>query len=116
MRALFVEDNADVRELIVMLLEDEGLEVVACEHAEAALEAFAAEPFDLLLTDISLPGMSGVDLARKLMAERPSLWVVFTSGLPLGPALRELGPRVRALLKPFEPEDLHAAIEDLRKG
>lgn len=113
MRVLFVEDNADVRELVGLMLEDVGLDVVACASAEEAEVHFERQPFDLLFTDISLPGRSGVDLARSLLPRAPALWVVFSSGFATSKALTTLGPRVRILLKPFEFEDLERLIDEI---
>ncbi len=71
MRVLYVEDHAEVRELMVLLLEEEGLSVVACASAEAAQSAFAASRFDILMTDVSLPTMRGTELATRLQRDPP---------------------------------------------
>ena len=113
MRVLYVEDNDDVRELIAELLAEEGLDVHACESAEAALQAFGNGRFDFVLTDVSLPGLSGTDLARELLARQPTLWVVFASGYAMPIAKATWGPRVRALLKPFEAEQLTALVAEI---
>ena len=114
LRALFVEDNADLREQIAWLLEELGLSLLTCATAEEALAAYAAEHFDLLITDVSLPGMSGVELARAVLARRPDAWVVFSSGYAMGD-LSGFGPHVRALLKPFELADIERLVAELRQ-
>ena len=114
LQVLYVEDNDDVRELIVMLLEDEGLAVVGCQSAEAAQAQFALRHFDVLITDVSLPSMKGTELATRLQALRSDLWVVFCSGYTMQHGLLPWGPRARALTKPFEAEDLHAVMEEIR--
>jgi two-component system, cell cycle response regulator CpdR len=114
LQVLYVEDNADVRELIVMLLEDEGLKVVSCGSAEAAESAFALQHFDVLLTDVSLPSMPGTELATRLQRARNDLWVVFCSGYTMRNGLLPWGPRARALLKPFEANELHALMQEIR--
>lgn len=114
MRALFVEDNPDVRELVGLMLEDVGLAVTACASAEEAESGFDPAQIDLLFTDISLPGRSGVELARSLMARSPTLWVVFSSGYASSNSLTALGPRVRTLLKPFEFDDLQRVVDEIR--
>lgn len=115
MRVLYVEDHEDVRELIGELLVEEGLDVLACESGEAALSAFESSgPFDFVLTDVSLPGVSGTDLARLLLAREPGLWVVFASGYVMPISAATWGPRVRALLKPFEAEQLTALVTEIR--
>ena len=114
MRVLFVEDNADVRELVALLLEEEGLDVVSCASAESAEAAFADGGFDVLVTDVSLPTLSGPELARRLRAVDPALWVVFSSGYDMSPGLAAWGPRVGVLRKPFETDELHRLMEQIR--
>lgn len=114
LRVLFVEDNEYLREVIAELLEEEALEVVSCASAESALDAFAAGRFDLVITDVSLPGMSGTELARRLRTMAPELWIVFSSGYPLDQGLAQFGARVRSLPKPFEIEALQGLLAHIR--
>ena len=114
MQVLYVEDHAEVRELIVMLLEEEGLSVVACASAEAAEAAFAADRIDILMTDVSLPTMRGTELATRLQRGRPDLWVVFCSGYSMQDGLKAWGPRARSLMKPFEADELHTLMAEIR--
>ncbi len=114
LRMLYVEDNAELRETFQEMLEGEQREVVACGTAEEALVLWSAGGFDVLVTDISLPGMSGTDLARRILAVQPDRWIVLCSGYQYGDALRALGPRVRALSKPFELEDLDRLMGEIR--
>ena len=116
MRVLYIEDNADVRELIGLLLEEEGLAVTACACGEDAEREFRKGGIDFLFTDVSLPGMSGTDLARRLRAQQPDLWVVFASGYSLEGGLGSFGPRTQSLLKPFEADELHRVVERIRAG
>lgn len=110
MRILYVEDNRELRETIGMLMEADGHEVTACSTAEDALVLDAREPFDLLMSDAGLPGLSGTELARRLLAADPQRWVVLCSGYELGSYPHEWGPNVRTLLKPFELEDLEQLL------
>ena len=114
MRILYVEDHPELRETIGMLMEGDGRTVVSCASAEEALELDAAQPFDVLITDVSLPGMSGIDLAHKVLAEDPQRWVVLCSGYEMGQYPAGWGPNVRTLLKPFEIEELDALLGTLR--
>lgn len=114
LRTLFVEDNAELREQIGCLLEEEGLKLVSCASAEEALQAYAPEKFDLVVTDVSLPCISGVELARAILRRSPQAWVVFSSGYPMGNDLSDFGPHVRALLKPFELQDLQHLTAEVR--
>lgn len=114
LRTLFVEDNQELREQITDLFEEEGLSVVSCASAEEALQLYAAGGFDLVVTDVSLPRMSGVDLARAILRSVPHAWVVFASGYAMGNELSSFGPNVRALRKPFELEELKALAQEIR--
>jgi CheY-like chemotaxis protein len=114
MRVLFVDDNEDLREMVGALLEAEGLRVVGCASGEQAEREFAAGEFDFVLTDVSLPSMSGIELARRVLQRRPDMWVVFLSGYAMESQLKGWGPRVRWLSKPFEPEALQRLIEEIR--
>ena len=114
MRILYVEDNPELRETIAMLMDGDGRTVTSCASAEEALELDAQQNFDVLVSDVGLPGISGTDLARKLLAQDPQRWVVLCSGYELGSYPRDWGPNVRTLLKPFEVEDLEALLGSIR--
>ncbi|MEA3196321.1 MAG: two-component system, cell cycle response regulator CpdR, partial [Gammaproteobacteria bacterium] len=64
LRILYVEDNPIVREVTTELLIQDHRHIVALGTAEEALKEFEEHPFDLVITDVSLPAMSGLDLAR----------------------------------------------------
>lgn len=110
---LYVEDSDDLRDTIGMLLEAPGREVLCCATAEEALALLGKREVDIVITDVSLPGMSGTDLARKLLADRPDRRVVLCSGYEFGQAVSQFGPNVRALLKPFEPEEMEALVNEV---
>ena len=61
LRILVVEDHPDLRETLSLLLEGDGRQIESAESAEAALRAFTGDPFDVVFTDVKLPGLSGVD-------------------------------------------------------
>lgn len=113
MRMLYVEDNPELRETFQEMLEGDQREVVACSTAEEALVLWNASHFDVLVSDIGLPGMSGTDLARRVLATHPERWVVLCSGYQYGDAVSALGPRVRELSKPFELDDLDRLMEEI---
>ena len=113
MRILYVEDNPELRETIGMLMEGEGRTVTPCASAEDALVLDAGDPFDVLVTDVSLPGLSGTDLARQLLADDPQRWVVLCSGYVLWSHPTRWGPNVRVLLKPFELEQLEQLLTSI---
>jgi CheY-like chemotaxis protein len=113
LRILYVEDNDDLRETIGMLLESDAREVTTAPNAEAALALWQAGRFDVLVTDVSLPGMSGTALAREVLATDPRQWVVLCSGYGFGQELGTLGPNVRSLPKPFELDELDALMDEI---
>ncbi len=109
LRILVVEDNLDAQYLVCEMLKAFGHQADGIDHAEGALAMLAAEPHDLLFTDVSLPGMSGVELARQAVRRQPGLQVVFASGY--GDALlRHVEFPYSSLQKPFEIEQLQAAL------
>ena len=110
---LYVEDSDDLRDTIGMLLEAPGRNILSCATAEEALALLTQYEVDLVITDVSLPGMSGTDLARKLLSEQPNRWLVLCSGYEFGDAVGQFGPNVRALLKPFEPDDMESLVQHI---
>jgi CheY-like chemotaxis protein len=113
MKILYVEDNALVREVTAELLFQEGREIVSCETAEEALNAFTAAGYDLVITDVSLPVMSGLDLTRRLLREKPGLPVILASGYGLQSAIDGMGPNVRSIVKPFDADAIDTLIQQL---
>ena len=114
MRILYVEDNAELRETIGMLMEGEGRVVTSCASAEEALELESRQAFDVLVSDVSLPGISGTDLARKVLERDPLRWVVLCSGYDLQGYPASWGPHVRTLLKPFDLEELEELLGSIQ--
>jgi two-component system cell cycle response regulator CpdR len=95
------------------LLEDAGPQVVACGSAEEAIRILQGRSFDIVMTDVSLPGMSGTALARHVLATRPEQWVVLCSGYEFPHGLNALGANVRSLPKGFELEELEALLKEI---
>jgi PAS domain S-box-containing protein len=79
---LVVEDDEAVRSLVVEVLQHQQYCVLEAEHAEAALAVWKQQSakIDLLLTDVIMPGINGIELAQQLLADRPELKVIYTSG------------------------------------
>jgi CheY-like chemotaxis protein len=116
LRILYVEDNALVREVTAELLAQEQRQIVACADAEEALQEFRANPFDIVITDVSLPVMSGIDLARSILTIKPDLPIIIASGYSLDFGFENWGANVRAIIKPFESSQIEALISDLAAG
>ncbi len=114
-RALLVEDDVVVRELVHEVLEMQHVEVVDANTATDAL-AFAerdARGFDLLISDVVLPGIGGDALARRLQTSRPGLRVLLMSGCSDAERLTHAleGELTAFLPKPFSPEALLRKIQ-----
>lgn len=116
---LVVEDEPRLRSLLVEALKGFGYQVLSASDGASALslEASHVGPLDLLMADVVMPLMSGIELAERLRARRPALPVLFASGYSAGlvPA-SALDARTRLLLKPFTTEQLARAVRDLLDG
>jgi two-component system cell cycle response regulator CpdR len=113
LRIMYVEDNTELRDALAEMLAGPGREVVVFATAEGALVAWEANAPDLLVTDIGLPGLSGTDLTRIVVAKKPAQWVALCSGYEHGSHTARLGQNVRALPKPFELEQRDALINEI---
>ena len=119
-RVLCIDDEPAIVRVTTRALQGRGYRVTGHSDARRALEAFASDPtqFDVVVTDFSMPTISGLDLARRLLQIRPGIPIVVTSGR-FGPedfrALREIGVG-ELVLKPTSTDDLHAALTRLLHG
>jgi signal transduction histidine kinase len=108
---LLVEDADALRHLAVRLLERLGYKVLAASGAEAAMALFDAHVVDLLLTDVVMPGASGLELARRLLERRPSLKVIYISGYTEDVVAHDaLARGIGFLHKPFTSAELGRKI------
>ena len=114
-RILLVEDNDEVGEFAAQLLDELGHEVVRASSGEEALERASAEEFDLVFTDVVMPGMSGLDLAGRLAELRPGLPVILTTGYSDEITRSGTGGRP-VILKPYKPETVASAIRQAMAG
>jgi len=116
---LVVEDEHGVRKLMERILVREGYRVLACPDGPAALEVARAHAaaIDLVLTDVVMPGMDGIQLSEALHGVCPQARLVFMSGYVPGsmPSLRSLPPGARLLNKPFTPRDLLRTVRELKR-
>jgi CheY-like chemotaxis protein len=111
---LVVEDEDAVRHLLCRVLRARGYQVLEARHAEAALQVArsAGRPIDLLVSDISMPGLGGRELADRLAASNPGLRVLFISGYA-GEAAADAFPGGCGLLeKPFTADQLARRVRD----
>ncbi|MDS9469059.1 PAS domain-containing protein [Paracoccus sp. MBLB3053] len=109
LRILLVEDNFLICADTAMLIEDMGHKVRQANSAKQALTAFEEEGFDLLLTDLGLPDLSGDELARQVLEKHPRLAIVYPTGegsLPVGSPARAV-----LLVKPYSENEIREAID-----
>jgi signal transduction histidine kinase/CheY-like chemotaxis protein len=110
---LLVEDDDEVAELVTEMLDELGYDVTRTASATAALGALAnGRHIDILFSDIMMPGgMNGVDLAREAQARRKHLPILLTSGYAEAAQLAATAIGVRILPKPYQIDELAAALE-----
>jgi two-component system, cell cycle response regulator CpdR len=113
-RILLAEDDASMRAYLARALERAGYEVAAVDRGTAALPLIEAESFDLLLTDIVMPEMDGIELAQKAALVAPDMRVMFITGFA-AVALKagKAAPNAKVLSKPFHLRDLVAEVDRL---
>lgn len=113
MNVLLVEDNEEVRAITIEYLQELGHNVVAVADAERALELLTNSSFDVVMTDISLPGLSGIELARRLRTDHPGLPVIISSGYGAASAqalIKEHRGPVLILSKPYDLSELESVL------
>ena len=112
-RILVIDDEASVRDLLLRVLANAGHEVTAVETGEAALMKLAKQPFDLLIVDKNLPGMSGLDVLRLVRTHYPRLRAIMITAFPSSAAettAKELGVH-GYVTKPFGIVTIVAAVD-----
>jgi len=112
---LLVDDEETVRRFGSRVLEKHGFDVVAAGSAAEALAHADIRLIDLLLTDVMMPGMNGRELAETLLAQHPSLRVLFMSGYAENVLATSVGlvPGAAFLAKPFKPKALVAKVREV---
>ena len=116
---LLVEDQDDVRSIVRATLMRHGYTVVEAARPEIALRVAEEQShFDLLLTDVVMPTMSGRDLARQFQQRRPALRVLYMSGYTDGAIVQHgmLDPSVAFIQKPFTPDGLLRKVREALDG
>ena len=110
-RILVVDDEASILRLVTAVLGSSGYDVDGAEDGAVAWQALRAERYDLLITDNSMPNVSGVELIKKVRAARIVLPIIMASGnLPT----HELSLEIAAtLLKPFAIKALLNAVKEV---
>jgi two-component system cell cycle response regulator CpdR len=115
MKILLAEDDNDMRRFLVKALESAGYDVASFDNGLSAYNRLREEPFELLLTDIVMPEMDGIELARKATELDPDIKVMFITGfaaVALNPDSQ--APRdAKVLSKPFHLRDLVSEVDKM---
>jgi len=110
MKILVVEDNLDSQLMVCELVGMLGHTVSGVSDGEAAWELLNEQDFDILFTDVSLPGMSGIALARMVLRDKPGMRIIFSTGYGKE-SMDELGFSASVLRKPYDLTELQAALD-----
>lgn len=112
-RILLADDDATSRDLVQRALGADGHTVVGTHDGSEAMEKLSTATYDVLVSDVQMPGMDGISLAAKALASRPGLAVVLISGYAeqLERAKGLNAQKLRTLLKPFTLEQMRAAVK-----
>jgi PAS domain S-box-containing protein len=109
-RVLLVEDDADIRLFTATILSDAGHKVTEASNGVEALRHLESQPFEVMVTDLSIPGMAGAELAASALKAQPALRIVFASGYGPNEATRAISGAV-FLRKPYDEQALNAALK-----
>lgn len=116
-RVLVIDDTESVRESLRIALEGAGYDVTAAADGQRGLEALAESAFDVVVTDLWMPKLDGLNLIKRIRDERPGLRIFAITGggpkLPIETAgsLAEIWGAERVFIKPFDEALLIQAIE-----
>ena len=114
-RILLAEDDQEMRLFLAQSLRRAGHDVSAAEDGESAADALERQAFDLLLADVVMPGLDGLELAKRAARVSPELKIVFITGFAAVALNRDLGPDGRinpGLSKPFH---LNRLVSEVRQ-
>jgi two-component system cell cycle response regulator CpdR len=112
-KILLAEDDDSLRRFLAKALERAGYEVRACADGEEAVDALEEGPFDLLLTDIVMPGMDGIEVARIAAEREPKLRIMFITGFAaVALAAGDRAPAgAKVLAKPVHLREIVSEVE-----
>ncbi len=116
---LLVEDRASVRRLVSTILSREGYECIAADSGISALEVFRRDPerFDIVLSDVLMPGMGGIELARHVREIRSEIPILFMSGYADSKQLadKQVAGNIELMHKPFTRKEILGKIREALK-
>ncbi len=112
---LFVDDEDYLAEVGKEMLEDYGYEVESLTSSKKALHLFQENPdrFDLLITDYTMPELTGEELARRIQDKRPDLPMIMCTGISLDPEILAGIKLMKTLMKPVDMNDMLRIVRDI---
>jgi CheY-like chemotaxis protein len=111
---LLVDDDGDVREAVAAILGANGYRVLPAGSGDEAMRLLGQEHVDVLFTDITMPGISGIELAKRAKRSQPSLKILFMTGYySRATEAEELG---KLVFKPFLQSTILAALAEVLAG
>ncbi|MBC7820210.1 MAG: response regulator [Planctomycetaceae bacterium] len=113
---LVIDDDPDVRGFLVTSLEEQGYRVREASDGRKGLKAIAEDKPDLVIVDFIMPGLSGAEVANRILAEQPEQLILFVSGYSETEAVRRVAPNAPLLTKPFRAEALDKAVRRALAG
>jgi two-component system OmpR family response regulator len=118
LRVLLVEDDDDNRELMAEVLASSGCEVLSAASGQEGLKTLSEHSVDVVVTDVGMPGMGGLEMARAAKTIAPKVPVVIVTGwAERDDIARARGHEVDAvLIKPVDPDALTQAVSDVAHG
>ena len=112
-KILLAEDDTDMRRFLVKALQTAGYDVISYDNGLSAYQRLREEPFEMLLTDIVMPEMDGIELARRAAELDPDIKIMFITGfaaVALHPA-SNAPKQAKVLAKPFHLREIVAEVE-----
>jgi two-component system cell cycle response regulator CpdR len=114
-RILIVDDDEQIREVLTDLLTIDGYEITSCEDGKSALEKIESHDFELMITDLGMPGMSGLELSGIVHEQNPDLPIAMITGWGTQLNKDEVALKgIKAVIsKPFHLKDIKLMISGM---
>lgn len=113
LRVLFVDDEEELVSAVIERLELRGIEATGCLSGHEALERLATERFDVVVLDVKMPGLGGLDVVRRINEKHPGLRVILLTGHS-SVEDAEVGLQLGAIAYLQKPVDLDALLATVR--
>lgn len=116
-RVLVVDDNTDFRTALIEYISSEGETVEGAPDGDEALEMFIRRPYDLIITDLNMPGLSGIELIRQIKRQNElTEFIIITGYASLDSAIEAV--KIGAfdyIVKPFRMEEIMVALKNVKE-